>query len=489
MRKLIIFLFTIILIIGYKMDVKAETFIAGEAIPNVYRNKEKNGEIISSLYQPVIRNSKTNEVAYCIEPFASLIENYEYKTGYQNYASAINLSEQDYDRISALVYYGYGYTGHNDLKWYAITQILIWRTVDKEANFYWVDKPYGKKIDPYKSEIAELEKLVSDHNKKPNFANNINYSINKEHVLIDENNILSNFKIKNSEDSLSGKIEENKIIIKSLTEGIRKIKLERLYNMYGNPIMVYTDTLSQNVIQRGNIATTSIEIELKFIAGSLSIRKVDKNTKDIVPGGSASLIGAIYHLYDEENKLIEEMVIGLDNEVSAKKLALGKYKIMEIQSGTGYYLNEDIYEIEINENNLDIKIDVVNEVINNKITIKKYYGNDDIWKPESNIMFNIYNSKGELYDQVMTDINGITEIVLPYDTYTFTQINTSDSYQKVSDFYVVVDENSNKEVLIELYDVEINVPNTYIGINKNSIYWVSLIVNFSLCTKVYYEYA
>jgi len=488
--KLIIFLFAIIFIGGEKVTVKAESFVSGEKIPNAYRNKEKNGELISSVQQNVIRNASTNEIVYCIEPSVGLIEPYEYKVQnkYQDYSTNMNITAQDYNRITALAYYGYGYLGHNDLKWYAITQMLIWKTVDKTTDFYWVDKPYGKKISPYDIEIAELEKLLSDDNLLPKFDINEVYSIKKEYTLIDDNNILFKFKIKESDILNISKIEDNKLIVNSEYEGTKKIKLENIHNQYKSPVTVYLDSLSQNLIQRGNLINQTVELELRFESGTLDIRKIDRTTNSILPSGTASLIGAVYHLYDENNNFINEMIIDADNKSVTTNLAFGKYILKEVQSGSGYYLNEDIYEFEINENNKNINVDVINEVINSKIILKKYYGNDSKWRPEANIAFDIYDSKGVLYANVETNKEGIIEIVLPYDTYTFTQINTSDNYQKVSDFKITVDENSNKEILLELYDLEIEIPNTYIKIKRNGIYLFSIIANISLCTKVFYEY-
>ena len=43
------------------------------------------------------------------------------------------------ERISLLAYYGYGYEGHSDQKWYAITQVMIWRTTNPESDIYFTD--------------------------------------------------------------------------------------------------------------------------------------------------------------------------------------------------------------------------------------------------------------------------------------------------------------------------------------------------------------
>ena len=482
--KLIIFVFAIIFVLGHNNKVNAEAFKAGETLENVYRNKEKDGKVVSSVEHRLIRNSKTNEVAYCLEPFADLIDNYEYKQSYQEYSKLLNLKLDDYERITLLVYYGYGYYGHEELKWHTITQLLIWKTVDKNADFYWVDKPNGKRINPYQQEIAEIESLINNHYKTPNFTKQEVYSIDKEYSLVDNNGVLSNFNVKNT--TIQSNIDGSTLKIKSSNEGSKRIEFEKVNNRYSNNAIIFIDNLSQNIIQVGNVSSVKEEFEIAFASGSLSITKIDSDTLDIYPRGKADLIGAIYNLYDNNENFIAEMIIHDDNKSLVTNLAFGTYKLKEVQSGAGYYLNEKVYEIEINEDKLNVEIAVDNEVIQSKIIIKKYYGNEINWQTEANIAFEIYDSKGELYSSVATNRNGIIEITLPYDEYTIVQLNSTPNYQLVSSFQVIVDETSDKEIIIELYDLEIETPDTNMDIISSKIQLFCLVTNISLCGKVLY---
>ena len=63
------------------------------------------------------------------------------------------------------------YPGHEEDKWYGITQYLIWNTVDKDANIYFSDERYGVKVERYTEEINEIEKLIIDYKKLQTYDN------------------------------------------------------------------------------------------------------------------------------------------------------------------------------------------------------------------------------------------------------------------------------------------------------------------------------
>ena len=46
-------------------------------------------------------------------------------------------------------------------KWYAITQVMIWRTTNPESDIYFTDTLNGNRISSYNDEMAEMEKSAS----------------------------------------------------------------------------------------------------------------------------------------------------------------------------------------------------------------------------------------------------------------------------------------------------------------------------------------
>ena len=161
------FLFVFVIFMGCSI-VKAEQFTAEEYISGEYVKMVGNN---TSKYLTIqmIRDSNYNFV-YCIEPFVLVDENYKDYVTYQSDLSGYkDLTEEQKRKVSLLAYYGYGYEDRMTEKWYAITQMLIWRTVDPDSEFYFTDKLNGEKIDKYGGSISQLLSDVSNHDKKPSF--------------------------------------------------------------------------------------------------------------------------------------------------------------------------------------------------------------------------------------------------------------------------------------------------------------------------------
>ena len=141
MKKILISLLLIIVILtGSKLDVYAQSytdkFIISNEIEGISYAKVKNGktEYRKAKFK---RRVSDNKIVYCIEPFVDMIENTNYRGYDYNYEKLLNKTKEDWTRISLLAYYGYGYKNHTESKWYPITQIMIWETIDKDATFYW----------------------------------------------------------------------------------------------------------------------------------------------------------------------------------------------------------------------------------------------------------------------------------------------------------------------------------------------------------------
>ena len=48
--------------------------------------------------------------------------------------------------------------------------------------------------------------------------------------------------------------------------------------------------------------------------------------------------------------------------------------------------------------------------------------------------------------KITTDKKGFAEIKLPYGSYTFKQVTSTPNYEKVKDFEVIIDENSEEDI-------------------------------------------
>ena len=390
------------------------------------------------------RKTNTNEFAYCIEPFKIFNENSNYEE-----TTTPNLTQNQIDRISKIAHFGYGYTNHTEPKWYAITQFMIWQE-SANGDYYFTDSLNGNRINIFQNEINEINSLINNYNKLPN--------IDKEYTLISGNNLvietdLNNFKVSGNNLIL----DNNKITINETKEGVYEYNLVKEDNIYNKPIIFYQSSTSQDLVKTGDIPSISTSFKVNVIKTEIEITKIDQDTKDIIPKGEASLDGAIYSLYDENNELIKDLVIE-HNQSIINNLPLGKYYLKEKEPGIGYLLDTNTYEIDITKEKSKHQVIVENKVIEKTITIEKKYGATNILKGEENISFEVYNSNYEKLTTITTNNLGIVEITLPYGTYTFKQINTTEGYNKVNDFTITIDNTDNE--LIELKDLKIEVPNT-----------------------------
>ena len=466
MKKIIIFLITILTLnmIG-AYHVKAAdsfSFYEGDYIQGIFMTKEKNG---TKYYQKArfFMSSQNHMYAYCIEPFAMFNEN----STYTRSLSADNLSPNQIKRISLISYFGYGYGSHNEDKWYAITQFMIWKEADPSGNMYFTDGLNGNPINAYTNEMQEINQLINNYLTLPSISN---YEVNMVEghpiSLTDTNHVLQNYTTNNPNVTISG----NKLNIGELTEGTHIITLTRSNKRMNRIPYFYNSADSQNMATTGDLdnITTSLKVHVKKT--KVEVTKIDKDTQDIIPSGEGSLSGAIYQIYDKNMNKIEQITIGENMKAKIENLNFGQYYIQEIQAGIGYKLDETLYEFVIDNEHLNIDLKLENEIIKKKVEINKDYGDGTHTDKEAGIHFDIFNHKNELYTTITTNNQGYACALLPYGRYLIKQRNSTSGYAKNDSFMVEV---LNEEPLkYNLYDYKIKVPNT----SKNTYYPFILII-------------
>lgn len=452
MKKFIFFL----IIIGgllYPTTIvhASSSFYEGEYIDDIYMNKRKEGSN-TTFYQKArfFRQTGTNHYAYCIEPFSF----FQSDSSYESTVNPSMLSTAQKERISLIAHFGYGYHNHQDNKWYAITQFMIWQAADPTGDYYFTDRLNGTRIEKFTQEIAEINNLISNYLKNPSIEN-------KEYLLIegqslniaDENRVLNNYV---STHELF-QIKENHLQSLPLKEGKYNIKLTRDQKVYNKPIIFYQAQNSQALVETGDLPAKASQLTVKVIKTEIDITKIDKDTKTTQASGSAKLEGAIYQLYDSNKQPLQKITINKEKKATLQNLPLGTYYLKEVQAGTGYQLDSEIYKFEITETNPRVQLLLENEVIKKKIKIKKTYDEENP-QNEAFITFDIYDEDNKKVASITTDENGEAEITLPYGTYYIKQVNSTAGYHKVTDFKIVV-ENTEPEIY-NLTDYKIKVPNT-----------------------------
>ena len=466
MVKKIIILFTIICVLFSSIGVNASniTFDGKERIEGVYYVKASKSETQYRI-GVVIRNTVNDKVAYCIEPFKALSTSGNY-TLYTDFDESLSISQDTWKRISLLSYYGFGYEGHDDEKWFSVTQIMIWRSIDPNSSFDFINNLSEKKvIYPFEEEINELETLVNNHSILPTIPSELHMTTGDTIVIEDKNNVLKDFVI---EGDTNDYIDGNLLYVSDNGEKERDIRLVKKGNLNEPTIFYYNDE-SQNTIERGNFEDEVLSMKVKVITGSITIEKNDYDTKSTTPSGEGVLSGSEFLLVGEDKEY--NLKIGDDLKGSVSDLPLGRYLVKEIRSGNGYNINTDEMEIILTEENKDIELVVNNKIKESKLKIIKYYGSyeefkNNEMKKEKDVLFEIYDRDDKLVSSITTNEEGYGETVLPFGKYVVRQKNSMDGYEFVDEKEVVVD-GSKEEILYTLNDYEIEVPNAHIDFRES----------------------
>jgi hypothetical protein len=451
-----------------------EKFYEGEYIDGIY-TKSIYIKNYSTHFQKArfFRRTSDNKEAYCIEPFAFFDQNESYESS----VNPSNISPEMWKRMSLIAYYGYGYKNHTDSKWYAITQLLIWKTSNINGEFFFTDTLNGNRVELFQDEINEINNLVENHLKMPSVAGKT-YNIKKgTNYIYDDNNVISNFV--NTDNLLS--IEDNKIDTSNLSEGSYTFSFKRSNNNSNDPVLFYYSPNSQNIMTSGHIDDDSFYVNINVYDTEININKIDKDTGSNVSSGTAKLCDAKFNLYDENSNLIQE--VSLDENCSAKikGLDLGKYYIKESKPGEGYEIDNTVYDVIIDLDNTKINLQISNKVISKEIIIHKEYGTDDNSNPEKDAIFDIYSKDNKYIDTIVTNDKGIARITLPYGEYEFRQVTTKDGYMPVDNFSIKVDNTNTDE--IDKMDYIIKVPNTRSDKKSSVIPIILLLIGLTIYVK------
>ena len=238
MIKKIIFLLSVFLL---STKVYAEKFTVGEYISGEYIKMVSSNTSKYLTIQKILDSN--NNFVYCIEPFVLVDQNTSDYTMYVKDLSGYkSLSEEQKRKVSLIAYYGYGYGNRSTEKWYAITQMLIWKTVDPDSDFYFTDTVNGNKIDKYTGSMNQILSDVYDHDREPSFIKdyNVNYG---EDLIIDNYDYNYSIKSNYKYNVVSGvTVNVNNV----LEDGT--LLFERNNNSYPWDVVIYDNPTSQDLI-------------------------------------------------------------------------------------------------------------------------------------------------------------------------------------------------------------------------------------------------
>ncbi|MDE6284515.1 MAG: Cys-Gln thioester bond-forming surface protein [Bacilli bacterium] len=471
-----ILLFGVQLLIS-KTEAKAETIFTGEIyvgelIDHVFIKKEYGNGYWQYKQGRFLRRSPDNYFVYCLEPFVEVDNTQTYYVYDSLYYQHLNISYDTWEKVSLLAYYGYNYKDdnydHTDAKWYAITQVLIWREMDPETEIYFTNTLNGERDDNlFQQEIRELENLVLNYYAFPIF--NYDTLISGDTAtLIDETNVLSQWEIDTVTNGTAF-INGNTLVLSvEFTEPV-SILFKRKQKPDKDNILLYLSDTSQNILVDGNLVPLYNTFESPVFGGSVTLNKKNKATNSALPIGEATLSGAMYGIYSvKDDTLVDAIVTDINGVAqSDSKLPIGEYYLKEITPPLGYQLSEEISYFSITKDNLHPTVTVFDSLIPITIDITKYIDVNGSLKPEENVQFALLDKFDQPISTTMTDINGNATVTVPYDTaYTLHQITSTPNYlksediqifpniRKVSYSFVIVNKELEAKVKVQKIDKE-----------------------------------
>lgn len=435
---LLVFMFMLVI------DVKALSFKGGDVIKNVFVLKVKeNGEKEYKKGQFIIDSE--GDYVYCLEPFVKVNNNSSYNKYTNNFAKYLGLSDELWEKINLISYYGYQYKddthNHMDPKWYYITQMLIWQNVSPKARFYFTDTFKGNVNSTlFANEIKEIYNLVNNHYKIPEFDVPDTY-IGDTLSIIDRNGVLKNFA-----GSKNVKINGNILAIE-ISDLSNKFTLKKGTN---NKAFIFVSSDSQNVLKGKMDVPVIANYDIKGLElkGNIKIKKYG----EAIDGDKISLEGVLFALFDENKNYIKETTTDKDGKAIFNNLSKGKYFIKEVSNDGKFVLDDNYYEVtlKVNENNriIDVFLELENKLKRGNLKIKKIDFDTKI--PIKDTEFIIMKDEKIIY-QGRTNVDGIIELNdLVYGIYKIKEVMASNGYLLNEMIYEVNIDDENKDVCFEI---------------------------------------
>ena len=464
---LMFFVSVFFMLAGYT-EVSAAT-LTQTPVDNWYYTRRGGGKpYMSAQWNLYDLDGKT---AYCIEPGVNITtSDYEGAIGWINspYSDEVNRKIQLYG------YYGYNYPGHGNLRYRAAAQSLIWEATGGQIIEFWTEKYGNGNFINLNAERNEILSLASTYYEVPTFDSDTKDAvIGETTTFTDTKGILSNFDVVKSSDA-SVSINGNTLsVTPNVVGNITVVLKKKTYTQDPTIIFVGKDATSQKMGMFGVDDPVLVRVKLNVVGGSLKINKKDLDTKLSKPQGDATFKNAVYELLDENYNFITDLII--DDSSSAKTdkiLSPNKiYILREKTASEGYLLDKTEYRFKIDRDNLDIEMDVYEDVIEKTVNIYKVFADDSttILKGEPNVSFEIYlKSTGEYYKTIKTDEKGFVSVKLPYGKWIFKQVSSTSGFEKVKDFEIVINNDSDEDITKIISNAEIRAKLKLIKVDSES---------------------
>lgn len=443
-------LFIILLFLCFKVNASENVNVKVEYVPNVYFSYKENGLTMWGQFAYIYSDGV---LSYCID-----IKTPVTKTSY-----TVDNSIEVNKNVRLIAYFGYGYdyNSYKTLKDYMATQKLIWKELGTDVVFTTQSQGKGDVID-ISSNVNRILDTMKDYDKLPFYNYKLEFLLGATYRISDSNYVdRNNYQIIDN----SGNIvtQEPSYIMQFIAKelGSNSLRVKRKYiNRFDNITLVASN--SQNIIRVGSIEDIYRDYEYLVKEGSVNINLTDAISNSKTNTGLATYDGIIFDMYDTNNNLISSVASASNGILRFDNLSFGNYIIRARNFNTyeDISLNENV-DINKTTYNYNYNYALTPKSINLKL-IKKYKENG-IEKNDSDIIFEIYNSKMEK-QEITTNEYGEASALLYYDNYKILQKSDSKILKKyefnidINDFtkkdkvYIMDDSIINAKIKIELVD-------------------------------------
>ena len=358
-------------------------------------------------------------------------------------------SEYEKNQMELISYYGYGFPGHDSLKYYMATQELIWLyspdewikwTVTNDENSETIDVSYEK---------AEIMRLVNNHYVKPSFYGQNFTSATNSMYLKDWTSSLDKYDII-VPDEISYERGSDYINFTTTKLGTYHVRFAKRRFVNDLTLVYDNDSLrTQKLATFGQPYFEEFDMYISFTESYVEIYKKDIDTNEIITDTGNS----IRILNRDTNKYIKDSDYEFNNGKIWLYLPVGRYRIEETSSSAGYYINTNGLDFEIIEGDDSSKtIDFYNDKTEGKININKV---DEDGNNLSGVKFEVYDEEGEVVDTITTTDTRTESKILPLGKYTVKEIETLYGYEKNDTVYEVNLEYNNQEEPIVFGNLDI----------------------------------
>ena len=207
----------------------------------------------------------------------------------------------------------------------------------------------------------------------------------------------------------------------------------------------------------------SITVENEKIKGQIQIIKTSADDNNVTGEKAGTpLEGVEFEIYDSEDNLVETITTDEEGIALTSLLEKGEYKVKEISTNEWYYLNEETYTVNIEENNQIVSLNITNESKNPDVEIEKVGQDEAEIGSEIEYDISIKNTGNTSLDNLTwTDEIAYEYIeVTKFSTGTYNQEVNYNLYYKTNlsdDEYILLMEDLNSQENYEI-DFEFELP-------------------------------